>query len=32
MTVGKTRYTISLAVEDIPGETISFLQLEKEIR
>ena len=32
MTVDKTRYTISLAVEDIPGETISFLQLEKEIR
>jgi VWFA-related protein len=31
MTVGKTRYTISLAVEDLPGETISFVQLEKDI-
>ncbi|MDH4271663.1 MAG: VWA domain-containing protein [Candidatus Aminicenantes bacterium] len=31
MTVAKTRYTISLAVEDIPGETISYIQLEKEI-
>jgi hypothetical protein len=32
MTVAKTRYTISLAVEDVPGETISFIRLEKEIR
>jgi len=32
MTVAKTRYTISLAVEDVPGETISFIQVEKEIR
>jgi len=31
MTVGKTRYTISLAVEDLPGETISFIQFEKDI-
>jgi VWFA-related protein len=31
MTVAKTQYTISLAVEDIPGEAISFIQLEKDI-
>ena len=32
MNVDKTLYTISLAVEDVPGETISYIQFEKEIR
>ncbi len=32
MNVDKTLYTISLAVEDVLGETISYIQFEKEIR
>ncbi len=32
MNVDKTLYTVSLAVEDVPGATISYIQFEKEIR
>jgi hypothetical protein len=32
MNVDQTRYTISMAVEDVPGEAISFFQFEQEIQ
>ena len=32
MNVDKTLYTVSVAVEDVPGATVSFIQFEKEIR